>query len=401
MPATDPLGYLAACHRADNRALNLDNLFHRDVRHRHFATAREVLVTGLQPALAVPDELGLETLKSVATYTREKQLVYAVLPVVGGVDRSVGGRRTLCAPLVYFPAELRREASSTALECDVGEPMVNVPLLVELLGGEPEPESVDAFAAAIPEPPWEEAQLSQILQALRDRAPGRRRGATLRLSHARRRAGGEASRPQDRAIVPSRRCDGARSDAEGGAGCPLRALVRGAPRASLRREPRASGLGRPGAGRGGPRSARGARGRSRGAQPGAGEGAPVCTPKPAHPPRRPSRDREVLHRDGDRGRSRRARRVGPHRLSQRSRTRRARGQARVDPRRHDPRDPRRIERGAQATEGGPAGAPERARGRAGGAHGCRRRPRAREGGELHPCRRAEPAAKPPPGAGVG
>ena len=56
-----------SCHRADNRTLTLDNLFHRDVRHRRFASGREVLLSGLQPGLAIPSDFGLEALKSVAT----------------------------------------------------------------------------------------------------------------------------------------------------------------------------------------------------------------------------------------------------------------------------------------------------------------------------------------------
>ena len=49
--AAAKIRYLTSCHEADNRESGIFDLFHRDVKHRHFATGTEVLVSGIQDAL--------------------------------------------------------------------------------------------------------------------------------------------------------------------------------------------------------------------------------------------------------------------------------------------------------------------------------------------------------------
>lgn len=71
--------YLASCHEADNRETAIFDLFHRDVRHRHFATGTEVLVSGIQDALAIPLEIGGKAIEEAALYKRVLDRVSARL----------------------------------------------------------------------------------------------------------------------------------------------------------------------------------------------------------------------------------------------------------------------------------------------------------------------------------
>lgn len=106
MPKSDPIGYLASCHEADNRASSVLDLLHKDVQHRHFVTDTEVLLSGLQDGVAVPLDKGIAAQKAAATYKREKSLIYAAFLVVGTVSGQDGTERKLCAHRL-LPGEAR------------------------------------------------------------------------------------------------------------------------------------------------------------------------------------------------------------------------------------------------------------------------------------------------------
>lgn len=79
--AAAKIRYLASCHEADNRESGIFDLFHRDVKHRHFATGTEVLVSGIQDALDLERyrmlrRAGLSVFPlSFASWTRTSPLV--------------------------------------------------------------------------------------------------------------------------------------------------------------------------------------------------------------------------------------------------------------------------------------------------------------------------------------
>lgn len=135
--AAAKIRYLASCHEADNRESAIFDLFHRDVKHRHFATGTEMLVSGLQDALAVPPEIGRKALEEATLYKRERSLVYGAFFLVGRIEID-GKPRRLAAPLFHFPASLERETvggeDATFLRMSSTEPTLNFPVLAELLG---------------------------------------------------------------------------------------------------------------------------------------------------------------------------------------------------------------------------------------------------------------------------
>ncbi|HXV59298.1 MAG TPA: AAA domain-containing protein [Vicinamibacteria bacterium] len=164
--------YLAACHQADNREAAIFDLFHEDVRHRYFAGGTEVLLTGLQDAVAIPLETGLEALKSATMYKRERSLIYASFIVTG---TSLTGRR-LAAPLVYFPASIDRYEVSgepvTALKIRAEDPCLNFAVLAELTGtGDGEISDVESILQKFPAPPIHESSLPDLIDLIRGSFP--------------------------------------------------------------------------------------------------------------------------------------------------------------------------------------------------------------------------------------
>lgn len=175
---SDPVGYLASCHEADNRAGSVMNLLHKDVQHRYFLTGTEVLLSGVQDGVAVPLDKGVAANKAAATYKREKSLIYAAFIVVGSVPGANDGdpRRSLCAPVIYYSAQLDHTTTageqSAYLAIDPREQNVNVSLFAELLGeDDANSDILEKILARFPEPPYDEIALSALMQVFRDFFP--------------------------------------------------------------------------------------------------------------------------------------------------------------------------------------------------------------------------------------
>ncbi|HJS73728.1 MAG TPA: hypothetical protein VJ921_05530, partial [Vicinamibacteria bacterium] len=174
MKALRKIRYLAACHEADNRESAIFDLFHRDVKHRHFATGSEVLLSGIQDALAVPAELGGKALEEAALYKRERSLIYGAFFLVGTIEID-GEAKRLAAPLVHFPASLERRevgGEDAALLRIVAEPALNFAVIAALLGEKDgDSGALESFGRRFPSPPLGAEEVSEILHAFRELVP--------------------------------------------------------------------------------------------------------------------------------------------------------------------------------------------------------------------------------------
>jgi hypothetical protein len=173
--AAERIRYLASCHEADNRESAIFDLFHRDVKHRHFPTGTEVLVSGIQDALAVPPEIGRDALEEATLYKRERSLVYGAFFLVGRIEVD-GKPRRLAAPLFHFPASLERQTvggvEATFLRMSSTEPTLNFPVLAELLGERDAVSSaLESIGRRFPSHPVGEDALSEIIQVFRELLP--------------------------------------------------------------------------------------------------------------------------------------------------------------------------------------------------------------------------------------
>jgi hypothetical protein len=175
-PKSDPVGFLAACHQADSRSSSLLDVLQRDVQHRHFVTDTEVLLNGLQDGVAITLDEGIAAQKAAATYKREKSLIYAAFVVGGARVGSDGTERKLCAPIVYYPAKLVSTDVSGApilfLTIDFRDQNVNFSLFAELLGDDDDASgAVEKLLARVPQPPFDDVAVSDLMQIFRDVLP--------------------------------------------------------------------------------------------------------------------------------------------------------------------------------------------------------------------------------------
>ncbi len=102
------LAYLHACYVADNRELSLtDFLNKRKVEHPYLVEGKEELINDFSPKIALPEEYAEEVSKMARLYQKEKELLYGSLFLLG-TDKAWGKPKKVCAPLLLFPAEIRK-----------------------------------------------------------------------------------------------------------------------------------------------------------------------------------------------------------------------------------------------------------------------------------------------------
>ncbi|MBW2700760.1 MAG: hypothetical protein JRF33_08045 [Deltaproteobacteria bacterium] len=165
------IAYLHDCHQADSREQALWDMLSDKVRLRRVVKGQDEILDGTLGRLPVDAEWGEAARKMAQVYKRERSLIYAVFPILGGRIEQMGRKRTLCAPLLWFP--LRLEVDQVVGEPmhfavpDLDEPRFNLPVIRALLDQAQLPaDSLDAFLADFPTPPWDAEALAGIAQGL-------------------------------------------------------------------------------------------------------------------------------------------------------------------------------------------------------------------------------------------
>jgi len=172
--APDLIRFLRACYRADNRAGGVLDLFAASVELRR-GLERDALLSGELDWLPVPEPDFAALARAAALYRREKALVYYALPVVARVAEAGAPGRTLCAPLLFFPARIEDGGSAPegVLELRI-EPeafRLNAPAL-ELILGDDSGADLEALWAELPPAPWRGGGLQDLAARLGERIPG-------------------------------------------------------------------------------------------------------------------------------------------------------------------------------------------------------------------------------------
>ncbi|MCE0558246.1 AAA domain-containing protein [Motilimonas sp. E26] len=121
--------YYRACYQADNRDLTLFNVFHRNCESTRFIQGRESLISGELPRYPLPRSYGEGLYQSQTLYKREKTLLYGSFFLLGKLPPSYPGKRTVCAPLLYYQAQVSVENNEYYLTIEKSKPIVNWPLL--------------------------------------------------------------------------------------------------------------------------------------------------------------------------------------------------------------------------------------------------------------------------------
>ncbi|MDH5180138.1 MAG: DNA2/NAM7 family helicase [Gammaproteobacteria bacterium] len=133
----ESIKYLHACYEADNGNKSLWNIHANDIQHLRQLTLAETAVCQVTGAYSVDHKYGEALYAAVATYRREKTLLYASHFIIGSLTTNAYGKpatRKICAPLFLYDAECVRD-NGYQISIDINNPRWNYTLLYALTGG--------------------------------------------------------------------------------------------------------------------------------------------------------------------------------------------------------------------------------------------------------------------------
>ncbi|MCE2571306.1 DEAD/DEAH box helicase [Motilimonas eburnea] len=159
--------YYRACYQADNRDLTLFNVYHRDCEYTRFMQGRETLISNDIPRLPLAKSYGETLYQAQNTYQREKTLLYCSFFLLGKLPSSYPGKRKVCAPLLYYHAQVSIDNNEYYLSIDKSKPIVNWPLLRWALAEGKQPNEPEFITQGITE--LDVAKLSHWLSSMSDK----------------------------------------------------------------------------------------------------------------------------------------------------------------------------------------------------------------------------------------
>ena len=156
--------YLHSCYVADNRELKLSDFFNvSKIEHRYIFDEKEELINGHSPKVALPEDYAAEVLKSVELYQKEKELLYTSIFILGK-DQALGKKVRVCAPLIFFPATVKKEREYYFVYIDHANFKINESAL-NLLGASGE--YISRFLKDLPDSPFDFGAVGKMLRHLK------------------------------------------------------------------------------------------------------------------------------------------------------------------------------------------------------------------------------------------
>lgn len=165
--------YFRDCYEADNRDLNLWDVFHGKVEHRYFVPKEEELLTGHLPILPLPEALGKEVEATLTLYEREKELYHmSFLLLAKGYSTGLRGD-TIVAPLLLHPATLESTDGEYYVRTDLGQRYLNTQVVRLLQNnlGLPIADHFGEMQQLIPDEAWELGEVGKLKRLIHQWLP--------------------------------------------------------------------------------------------------------------------------------------------------------------------------------------------------------------------------------------
>ena len=126
--------YFRRCYRADSYDLSIWNTKKIRKDRKLYISEDDVLASGALPRLPIVGDTAASLMEQADTYRKERLLIYGCLMVTGvsSMASVFSSQRTLCSPLIYFPAKILQD-DDLYLEIDGLDLRVNLPVLRQLL----------------------------------------------------------------------------------------------------------------------------------------------------------------------------------------------------------------------------------------------------------------------------
>ncbi len=139
------VGFYSDCYQADNRHINLWDIFKLKKHDFDIFSGQDELITGDLPRYPIDPVFADHLLQKVQTYRREKLLIYGVLFLAGALKpESFNKSRKVCAPLIYYSARINTEADASYVEISE-DVQLNTPLLRSIIADDNIDGIIDTF----------------------------------------------------------------------------------------------------------------------------------------------------------------------------------------------------------------------------------------------------------------
>lgn len=128
--ASKKIDYFRSCFEADKRSLQLYSFFSSKVSQPIFLEDSDLL-TGILPYQPLSEEWGEKSLKTLSVYAKEKKLYYCAF-FIFGTTTIINRKQKLIAPLLLYPAELKKSDDLFHAEITSFQPIVNPAAIQDL-----------------------------------------------------------------------------------------------------------------------------------------------------------------------------------------------------------------------------------------------------------------------------
>jgi len=158
--------YLHDCYREDNSRSVLWNLVGSSVEHPIFIKGKEELLDGFLEETPLPFEKAKAAAEAATAYSKEKQLLYTVLPFIGKMALYDGKARSVFSPLLTFPAKITVVDDYATLSIELEGRRTNAGLLDTLQSDTGEAPLTDLIEAALDDWQIGETDISGLAKIL-------------------------------------------------------------------------------------------------------------------------------------------------------------------------------------------------------------------------------------------
>ncbi|RLD73502.1 MAG: hypothetical protein DRJ10_17760 [Bacteroidetes bacterium] len=124
--------YFNTCYQADNSGLSINNFFSSSIENRMIFEGEEEIINSLLPFIPIDPPKAVNALKTIGVYSKEKELVYASLFVVGKTISFTNKPTRICSPLFIYPAKVFLDDDIYYMQADLENRKVNYALLSQI-----------------------------------------------------------------------------------------------------------------------------------------------------------------------------------------------------------------------------------------------------------------------------
>jgi hypothetical protein len=120
------------CYNADNRSIQITNIYSTKIENKFFIEDKEELLNNELPYIPLDEDYAAKVKKNLMLYPKEKALYYCSFFITGKRETSFSNESRICAPVLLIPAEIQEINGFNYLSINVEKTLFNIGFLNQL-----------------------------------------------------------------------------------------------------------------------------------------------------------------------------------------------------------------------------------------------------------------------------